>query len=414
MQPGQCAPLSNPCGVDWVAQDGFTLCNEPAGLTINTVRRRGVVTREICADAAIAPLFNQSVGFLYSQVDDFGEGAITVTVGSTPMSIAASASPSTIASGGSSQLDVAVTGGNGPFTYSWTPAGTLSNATVQNPIASPSATTTYTVTVTDANGQTATDAVTVSTTSALTVTANPQTISVGGTTQLTALYTGGPAPFTYRWTPASSLSNPNIRTPLAAPAATTTFTVVVTDGNGTITSGSVTVTVNLFLNASANPSVITPGGTSQLVANAAGGLPPYTYTWTDPNGSLSATNIANPTATPSATTTYGVTVTDSAGQSATRSVTVTVNGATLSACFTTTPSQPQTNTAFTIDMSCSSGAITNFTMWLNYAPGAPPTYSGTLPRYTTITEVPTTFAVRVQVTDAAGQTSFVEGPVVVQ
>src|SRR3989337_1074499 len=43
-------------------------------------------------------------------------------------------------------------GGQAPYTYSWTPATGLSSASVANPKASPHDTTTYTVTVRDADG----------------------------------------------------------------------------------------------------------------------------------------------------------------------------------------------------------------------------------------------------------------------
>ncbi len=62
----------------------------------------------------------------------------------------------TINAGSSATLSA--TGGG---TYVWTPSSGLSCTTCSNPSASPGVTTTYTVVVTDANGCTATDAVTV-------------------------------------------------------------------------------------------------------------------------------------------------------------------------------------------------------------------------------------------------------------
>jgi hypothetical protein len=70
-------------------------------------------------------------------------------------------------------------------------------------------------------------------------------IQSGENTQLTA--TGGT---TYVWAPPSGLSNPNIADPIAAPSATTTYTVSVTGGNPVCPStavSQVTVTVESTL-----------------------------------------------------------------------------------------------------------------------------------------------------------------------
>ncbi len=62
----------------------------------------------------------------------------------------ATATPSAICFGASSQLNVTLIGGTGPYTYSWTPTTGLSNPAIANPVATPDATTAYQVTVTDA------------------------------------------------------------------------------------------------------------------------------------------------------------------------------------------------------------------------------------------------------------------------
>jgi hypothetical protein len=67
----------------------------------------------------------------------------------TPLSVVASANPSEICEGESSQLNAFAMGGTGTYTYEWTPTTGLSNPNIANPIASPQVTTTYSVTVDD-------------------------------------------------------------------------------------------------------------------------------------------------------------------------------------------------------------------------------------------------------------------------
>jgi len=59
--------------------------------------------------------------------------------------------------GDSLQLNVSATGGVSPYNYNWSPAGSLNNASIANPVATPITNTTYSVTVTDGNGDTGTD-----------------------------------------------------------------------------------------------------------------------------------------------------------------------------------------------------------------------------------------------------------------
>jgi hypothetical protein len=59
------------------------------------------------------------------------------------------------------QLNGGATGGTLPYVWLWSPAASLSNPAISNPVASPAATTTYTVTVTANNGCVGTDAMNV-------------------------------------------------------------------------------------------------------------------------------------------------------------------------------------------------------------------------------------------------------------
>ncbi len=88
----------------------------------------------------------------YYFIDDV---SVTETLGT----LAVNAGPDvTINAGESTQLEALPTGGT-PVTYSWTPTTGLDDATIANPMASPTMTTLYTVTTDFGGGCTATDAV---------------------------------------------------------------------------------------------------------------------------------------------------------------------------------------------------------------------------------------------------------------
>jgi hypothetical protein len=121
------------------------------------------------------------------------------------------------------------------------------------------------------------------------------------------------------------LSLANVKNPTATPTATTTYTVTATDANGCSNTANVTITVNTRPTANAGPDVtICEGLTTTLGASATGGTTPYAYNWVA-NTTLNLTNIANPVASPSVTTSYTVTVTDANGCTNSDAVIVHVN-----------------------------------------------------------------------------------------
>lgn len=65
----------------------------------------------------------------------------------------------------------------------------------------------------------------------------PQTVNLGSTV------TGGTPGYSYQWSPAAGLSNPNIANPVASPIATTTYTLTVTDSKGCTRSVSIVINV---------------------------------------------------------------------------------------------------------------------------------------------------------------------------
>ncbi len=72
-----------------------------------------------------------------------------------------SASPATLAPGGSSQLRAAVAGGAPPFVYEWSPARFLDDRRRDDPLATPPFTTRFTLEVADFRGNVVTDQITV-------------------------------------------------------------------------------------------------------------------------------------------------------------------------------------------------------------------------------------------------------------
>lgn len=197
--------------------------------------------------------------------------------------------------------------------YSWSPSNTLSNSSVQHPIASPTNTTTYTVHLANscAEGE---DQVTV-------VVIIPQAFAsedgvICSGTPFPAKASGGS---TYYWTPAALAAPPDQAETLLYPTATTTFTVAVTDDFGCVASDELTVTVLPSPNVYAGPDVsFEIPGSIQLVGDP-GGLP---FEWSPANG-LSCTDCLYPYANPDEPTYYTIRVIDALGCVGSDSVLVT-------------------------------------------------------------------------------------------
>lgn len=217
--------------------------------------------------------------------------------------------------------------GTAPLSYSWLPTTGLSNPAIANPVADPSVTTTYTLTVTNGTGCTATDniLVTVNTVTA-NAGANGNTGACPSSTYNLSGSSTGIAPITYTWTPGTGLSNPSIANPVADPAATTNYTLTVSDTYGCTASDAATVNVSPLPTANAGTDATIGACASALNASLSGsgtGAAPLSYSWSPVTG-LSNPLVANPTADPAATTTYALTITDNYGCTATDAVVVTV------------------------------------------------------------------------------------------
>src|SRR5207249_858691 len=197
------------------------------------------------------------------------------------------------------------------FTYSWTPTSGLSDATISNPTANPTGTTTYTVRKTNkTTGCYDDDDVTVTVDNAA-VTANAGT---DFTKTCLANTSGGQigeaaeADYTYSWTSSPAGFTSTSANPTVNPSVTTIYTVRKTKtSSGCFDDDDVTVTVD-------NAAVTANAGTDftkTCLANTSGGQigetaeADYTYSWTSSPAGFTSTS-ANPTVNPSVTTTYTV------------------------------------------------------------------------------------------------------------
>ncbi|MFM7728243.1 MAG: SprB repeat-containing protein, partial [Flavobacteriales bacterium] len=127
---------------------------------------------------------------------------------------------------------VAVSGGAGGYSYSWTSSGSTSSTA--NNLAGGA----YTVTVTDANGCTSTAIATVSNIGGPTITASVLanvSCNGGSNGSATVSIPNGTPPYNYSWAPSGGTSA--IATGLPAGS----FSVTVTDANGCISSDNVTI-----------------------------------------------------------------------------------------------------------------------------------------------------------------------------
>lgn len=212
---------------------------------------------------------------------------------------------------------VSASGGTPMYTYLWNDPGNQTTS-----IATALCAGSYTVTVTDAMGATATASVFITEPSPVVLVASPSdTICIGQLAQIYGAGSGGTSPYTYVWNPSSfgTTGGPFMVTP----SSTTSYTVAVTDANG-CAAPSETVTIFVYPPLSAFPSAdvtICNGNSTTISATAFGGNGgPYIYTWSPVGTSGSSVTVS-----PTATTTYTVTADDGCSPTSAATVTVTVD-----------------------------------------------------------------------------------------
>ncbi len=215
---------------------------------------------------------------------------------------------------------------NTTYTYSWTPTGGLSDATIKQPLATPSGDQTYVVTVgsNDATMCTAKDSVFVHGLQGFTLLNHDTTICDGSSV---TVHINGSDEYTYSWTPATGVSNPAIKEPVLTPAATTMYTV--TAKHPGCRDSVQTLKINVEPNPTNIKLVADPGKAmcqgDTIVLHAVINPPGFnfTYVWT-PAGDLQYTGGPNNAFFGDTSVTIKVTATTPIGCVASDSVRLTV------------------------------------------------------------------------------------------
>ena len=266
------------------------------------------------------------------------------------------------------------------FSAAWTASdqGTMQPDRSGSVTVSPATTTQYCYSCTNANGTT-NQCTTVNVTQPTppadaTLTANPTSITTGGSSTLT-----------WTSTDATSCSSANIPafsgatsgTKVVSPTTTTTYSITCTGPGGTSALQTATVTVtNPPLTPSCSPSVTDIGVSQNMTwfGSATGGTGTgYTYVWVgDPplQGVTGATQ--NTVYVTPGTKTVSVTVTDSSGTSATTNCgSITVRPAITPGTCSVTPNPATTGQLVTWSVSAPSGGTGSYTYSWSSAGGSP-------------------------------------------
>ena len=210
-------------------------------------------------------------------------------------------------SGNNGTITAAGTGGTATYSYLW--SNSYSGATVSGLTAG-----NYTVTITDANGCTASSSQALTEPSALstsiTVSANVS-CNASSDGSMTASTTGGTTSYSYLW-------NNGVTTATNSGLSAGNYIVTITDANGctSTSSSAITEPTTLTSTVSVGNNVGCNGGSNAaLTATGSGGTVSYTYLWS--NGATSATNSGLSAGT------YTITITDANSCTSTSSGTIT-------------------------------------------------------------------------------------------
>ena len=218
----------------------------------------------------------------------------------------------TICANQSAQINLSVvdSASEAPFVFVWSPAATLSDSSIQNPLASPLATTQYNIEVRNRYGCPLFDSVQIvlAQPPQFVLTSSQDTVCSGFQVQLSFVLQSGVYD-SIVWSPAAganAVSNRHAANTQITPTSTQLYRLNVYN-KGCLTQDSILIVVDdaMIVNAG-NDTTVCLGNSAQLNAVVSGNRGAVSYQW-QPSASLNNSTVANPVATPNAATTYRVT-----------------------------------------------------------------------------------------------------------
>ena len=260
-----------------------------------------------------------------------------------------------------------VSGGTGPYAWSVSsgslPAGiSLSPSGVLSGTPTATGTFSFTVKVTDANGQSATQATSISISAGVSTTFSAPPAAVKGAPySVTLTATGGTTPYTWSVNagtlpPGLTLSSAGVLAGTPTTAGSYPFSVNVIDQNNGIATASITLVVGPGLSLTfGTPPAGQVGVPYTDTLTAAGGTTPYT--WSVSAGTLPAgitlgasTGVLAGTPTAGGTSNFTIKVTDATGQTATQatSITILTGALTIAATASVATTTPGSTVSYTV------------------------------------------------------------------
>lgn len=216
------------CNYEWL----------PGGQTSSsiTVNQPGTYTATVYGDA----YYNYCV----SDIDFLQcSSASSITVTASDLAVAAAQTSATCQGENDAAITASATGGTPPYNFLWSNG---QNGSIATGLSAG----TYSVTVTDDNGCTASATVSITSLPLPNVTVSVNTYICSGET-VTLSASGG---VSYLWAPAAGLDCPACQVVSASPVQTTTYTVTATGANGCSNTASVTV----FVDEPVTPGILVP------------------------------------------------------------------------------------------------------------------------------------------------------------